>query len=612
MTRRSGPVAGQRLGVVVEMLRESARADLRGTVLIALLVFASAVGTAVVAIAQRRITDSAAGHDLTGVLLAATLAAVGFTAMNSGQRVGNNLREDLTGRLDIRLTETVLRMTCSIPTISHLEQPRYLDRIVILRQGIRSLAGSCWTVSNTAASVVSLLLSLWLLADVDPRLIALGILAVPPILFARRGNRAVQAAVDDGAQLQRLERELHDLCLAPEPAKEVWIAGGGAELSSRADHRWQQGRTRETRANAIAVLWQLSGWICYAGGVIAALILVTSLVLRGRATVGDVILVITLASGLRWQLAATIQGTVETGRASHVIGHYLWLKARAAGFESPAPAASAQPRLSDGLQIRGLGFHYPDSDRPVLRDLDFDLPAGGVLGLVGINGTGKTTLVKLLTGLHEPTSGTITVDGVPLSQRDRATWIRSHSGTFQDFVKFPTILRHTVGLGDLPRLDDETAVADAVARAGAAAVVARQPDGYGTQLSKLFGGVELSHGQWQKLAVARGLMAPAPRLLVLDEPSAALDPQAEHDLFVSFAAEAAELGRRHGTITLLVSHRFSTVAIADHILVLDQGSIIERGTHQELMAINGLYSRLYSTQASGYRSASDHEPEAPA
>jgi ATP-binding cassette subfamily B protein len=313
--------------------------------------------------------------------------------------------------------------------------------------------------------------------------------------------------------------------------------------------------------------------------------------------------VITLASGLRWQVAATIQGTVETGRASHVIGHYLWLKNWSTGTPS---ATSALPlRLSKGLQVRNLGFHYPGSDRPVLRNLDFELPAGSVLGLVGINGTGKTTLVKLLTGMHEPTSGSITADGIPLDQFARGAWIHSHSGTFQDFVKFPTLLRHTIGLGHLPLLDDHTAVADAAERAGATSVVDRQPDGYETQLSKLFGGVELSHGQWQKLAVARGLMSPAPLLLVLDEPTAALDPQAEHDLFESFAVEAGELGRRWGTVTLLVSHRFSTVSIADHILVLDQGSIVERGSHQELMNNRGLYARLYTTQASGYRPSPD-------
>jgi ATP-binding cassette, subfamily B, bacterial len=230
------------------------------------------------------------------------------------------------------------------------------------------------------------------------------------------------------------------------------------------------------------------------------------------------------------------------------------------------------------------------------------LPAGSVVAIVGENGAGKTTLVKLLAKMYEPTSGAIYVDDVPLARVSADAWRGRLAGAFQDFFRFEFVARHTVGLGDVPHLDDQAAVVSAIGRAGAEDVVARLNAGLDTQLGPTWpGGVEVSFGQWQKLALARGLMRGRPLLLILDEPTAALDAETEHALFERYAAAARGGGEGSGRITILVSHRFSTVRMADLIVVLDGARLVEVGTHDQLIAAAGQYAQLYGIQAAAYR-----------
>jgi ATP-binding cassette subfamily B protein len=237
----------------------------------------------------------------------------------------------------------------------------------------------------------------------------------------------------------------------------------------------------------------------------------------------------------------------------------------------------------------------------VLEDISLSLPAGSVVAVVGENGAGKTTLVKLLARMYEPTSGAILVDDQPLARMPADKWRARMAGAFQDFFRFEFRARYTVGLGDLPRLDNEPAVVAAVERAGANDVISRLGSGLETQLGPTWpGGVEVSFGQWQKLALSRGFMRDHPLLLVLDEPTAALDAETEHALFERYAA-AARSSRDAGYVTILVSHRFSTVRMADLIVVLDGARLLEVGTHDELKAKGGHYAELYDIQAAAYR-----------
>ncbi|WP_437722967.1 ABC transporter ATP-binding protein [Sorangium sp. So ce861] len=260
-----------------------------------------------------------------------------------------------------------------------------------------------------------------------------------------------------------------------------------------------------------------------------------------------------------------------------------------------APAASADRALDRGVRFEGVGYRYPGQSRWALRGVDLHIPSGQSLALVGHNGAGKTTFIKLLTRLYEPTEGRILLDG-----KDLRAWalddLRRRVGVvFQDFNQYQLTLRENVGLGSLDHLGDEPRIARAVAEGGADEVVTAVPGGLDAQLGRWFkDGVELSGGQWQKIALARAFMREQADILVLDEPTAALDAEAEHAVFQRFRSLSK------GRTTIVISHRFPTVRMADRIIVLDGGRIVEEGTHDELVARGQRYARMFALQAEGY------------
>ncbi len=589
----------RQLRVLGHMLRLSVRADARRSVLMMLLIAIQAGFAAVTALNQRWLIDSAGLGLVAGVLGAAALGMVLHALDQTGRLLERNWRTDVSQHVDLRVHDEILATTARIPTIEHLERPEYLDRLVLLRKSTRELATSCWATAHTAADVVSLSLTAWLLAAVHPLLTVPVVLAAVPLFCGNRARRIEQGAADATAEPERTERRLHEMCTTPEPAKELRISGSGSALSDHADELLGQVLRLRGRAMVRAAAWQLAGWLCYVAGFLIGLGVVAQLVIDGRASVGDIVLVISLSTQLRGQLYGTINGILQLGRAGHVIGHYQWLNSYAAAQTSTA-SGTPPARLTHGIALTGVRFRYPGSDRDVLDGIDLHLPAGRTVALVGINGAGKTTLVKLLAGLYRPDVGSITVDGAPLPELSPEEWRSRITGTFQDFATFELLARETVGVGDLPRVSDLDAVRAAIAATGAGAVIAALPDGLETQLGRVFDGAQPSQGQWQKLALARGHMRTDPLLLILDEPTAALDPQAEHDLYERFVDQARATTAEHGTITLVVSHRFSTVRMADLIVVLQDGRIAEQGTHEDLVSANGPYARLYRIQANQY------------
>jgi ATP-binding cassette subfamily B protein len=279
--------------------------------------------------------------------------------------------------------------------------------------------------------------------------------------------------------------------------------------------------------------------------------------------------------------------------------HYHWLQDQAGPSRPPGELVSPPTRMRTGIELDRVTFRYPGSDRPVLSDLSLRLPAGAVVGVVGENGAGKTTLVKLLCGMYAPTEGRIRLDGADLAEFDITAYRQRLTAGFQDFMRFELATRESVGVGDLPRIDDVDAVRGALTKVNAG-FAERLPDGLETQLGLSWqGGVDLSGGEWQKLALARSMVRTDPLLMVFDEPTAALDPQTEHALFAQVAADSRDM--RAGRITLLISHRFSTVRMADLIVVLEQGRVVEQGSHDDLVVRNGLYAELYHLQAKAYR-----------
>jgi ATP-binding cassette subfamily B protein len=314
---------------------------------------------------------------------------------------------------------------------------------------------------------------------------------------------------------------------------------------------------------------------------------------------GNVLLVLVAGARLSAYVGATV-GEIGFLRGfwSYGARRLVWLENYAASLTASADL-SVPGHLTKGIRFEHVSFAYPGTDRLVLKDVNLELPAGAVVAVVGENGAGKSTLVKLLARMYEPTAGRILVDGVELARMPAAEWRARLAGAFQDFFRFEFRARRSVGVGDVSRLDDETAVVAAVARAGADDVVVKLASGLETQLGPTWpGGVEVSFGQWQKLALARGFMRDRPLVLVLDEPTAALDAETEHALFERYAAAASD---NEGRLTILVSHRFSTVRMADLIVVLDGSCVAQVGSHAELMAKGGQYSELYGIQAAAYR-----------
>ncbi|MBV8572982.1 MAG: ABC transporter ATP-binding protein [Acidobacteriaceae bacterium] len=513
--------------------------------------------------------------------------------------VSTRFQRRFRDKVTIALESHVAQLQASIATVAHQERPEYLDRLSMLRNQVFVLDHMYMSLFSTLGWILRLAVTLALLTSIHPALILLAICAAPTVLTSSWRPVVERSAQENGAQANRLARHLFNLATTAAPGKEVRVMGIGEKLSRERYTAWQNWYSPVASARWGSACWHALAWAVFGCAYVAAVVFVSTGL---HASPAQVLLV--LAAGAR--LSAYVGATV--GEVGFLRGFWADGSRRLAWLEDYAESAARQgdlpvpSPLRQGIRLEHVCFVYPGTSRTVLDDVSVTLPAGAVVAIVGENGAGKTTLVKLLAKLYEPSSGEILVDDTPLARLPATEW-RSHlAGAFQDFFRFEFRAKETVGLGDVPRLADEAAVVRAVDRAGAGDVVARLTFGLSTQLGPTWpSGVDLSFGQWQKLALARGFMRDEPLLLILDEPTAALDAETEHALFERYAAAARSGMNANGRVTILVSHRFSTVRMADLIIVLDGARMVEAGTHEELMAKRGQYAELYSIQAAAYQ-----------
>jgi ATP-binding cassette subfamily B protein len=536
------------------------------------------------------------------VLAACGMAAsiAGSAVLNyTGQRVEFALRDRTLARVDERL----IGLVGGTPTLQIHETPEYLDQLQALIRESWKLGNAIPSLLGMFASTIRIVVAGVLLAEVSPFLLLLPLFAIPTLALSSKTGELFALGNDRAAAPARLAYHLYELATNSGPAKEVRLFRLGDELTERFHRTEVEIQRIHRKVNRTGQALGLVGRIAFLIGYFAAITFVVSLAVHGRATIGDAGLTAVLAG----QILALVTGSadlIQIGfRNLAAAARFVYLTDVAAEH-TPEPGTTVAPpkRLDDGIRLEHLSYRYPAGGHDVLHDISLDLPAGATIAIVGDNGAGKSTLVKLLAGLYPPSSGHISIDGTDLSRLNPDEWRQHLSAAFQDHARFEFLLRDTVGIGNLTLLEDAGAVIAALERAGADDLPASLPAGIDTQLGPNWpDGIDLSGGQWQKLALGRAMMRTKPLLLLLDEPTAAIDADTEHQLFERWTAAAAQFRHTTGAVTILVSHRFSTVRMADLIVVLDGGRIVETGSHYDLIARNGLYAELFELQARSYR-----------
>lgn len=587
--------------IIISSFKASPRLAIVGFVLEPL----GAMLGAMSAVFVRGVVDGITNGDTSQVTRqAAMLGAIMASGMVL-RSIGWRYRTELLERTGAWFDARILELTGQIPGLEHHERADYHDKLQNL-EGTQ-LGNTLFSIIPGSAALLKLFVISGLLATLHPVLVLLPLFGVPNLWLGIKAQRIEHMAWESCSPLFRRANGFYELTMKASSAKELRILGIDEEIRRR--HRAERDRANAVLAesNLKGALNRAGGWLVFGFGYLAALALVSLRVVSGSADIGDLMLAITLAA----QLNDTV--TLVGSEVQDLLGrlwaadNFIWLEKLAT---SKARAADTSPPsvLEHGIDLIDVSFTYPGTDHEVLREVNLHLPAGARVAIVGDNGAGKTTLVKLLCGFYEPTAGRILADRIDLARVDAADWRENLAGGFQDYCRFEFTAGRTVGLGDLPRLEERPAIEAALDRAGGSEVPGRLREGFDTQLGRSFDdGVDLSMGQWQKLALGRAFMRDSPVLLVLDEPTASLDAPTEHALFERYAQQA-EARRAVGAITLLVSHRFSTVRSADMIVVVDDGKICELGNHSELIAKGGLYAELFELQASAYREPGHGRP----
>ena len=501
------------------------------------------------------------------------------------------LGDKFTNYLSLRLMEHADALD-----LVTLENPEFYDKLERARRQTTGRLGMLATVAGVAQQLITLLSLSAAVVAFSPWFLVLMVAAVIPSFLGETHFAMLAYSILFRWTPERRELDyLRLLGASHQSAKEVKVFGLGPFLTARArrlfDQFYDTNKRLAMRRAATGALLNLLP----TAGYYAAYVLILLGTLAGRLTLGDM----TFLSGA----FARSRGIIESLFSSfnNITEQAFYLKDLFDFFETKPtivskPNALPAPRpIRSGFEFRRVSFAYPGSRRHVLQEVSFRIDARERIALIGENGAGKTTLVKLLARLYDPTAGSILLDGIDLRDYSAEDLLREIGVIFQDYMRYDMEVKDNIGLGRVERLDDQQRIEEAAAKSLAAPLIAKLPGGYHQMLGRRFeNGIDLSAGQWQKIALARAYMRDA-QVLILDEPTSSLDARAEYEVFLRFT----ELTRERTAV--LISHRFSTVRMADRILVLADGGIQEQGTHEQLLALQGRYAELFALQAAGYR-----------
>lgn len=480
--------------------------------------------------------------------------------------------------------------------LAQFEDPDFYDKLERARRQTTSRVSLMSMVLTQGQDLITVFSLVGGLILFEPLLVILLLIAiVPSFLNEAYFSRSSYSLTRSWTPERRELDYIRFIGASDVTAKEIKLFGLADFLKQRfkvlSDKYYLANRKLSIRKTIWGSVFYILGDIAYYG----AYILIILRTVGGLLTIGELTFLSGSFNRLRNQLQSIFSRFSSIAESALYLQDYFSFMEIEPSMHNQQGQLPFPTKIKEGYRFENVSFKYPGSEDFVLKNISFTLHPGEKIALVGENGAGKTTLVKLLARLYEPTEGRITLDGVDIREYDAASFRNAIGVIFQDFVRYYFNARDNIAVGKIDLKDDQVQIEHAAANSLADGIIESLPEGYDQMLGKRFsGGQELSGGQWQKIALARAYIKDA-QLLILDEPTSALDARAEYEAFVRFAALTTN------KTAVLISHRFSTVRMADRILVLKDGGILEDGSHEELLALDGLYAELFQLQAVGYQ-----------